>query len=65
MAQMPSWIRIELARRARPTCPDCHGTGVVTYTARNISGEEECACECVEKAMANVAARDLQKAFTL
>jgi len=65
MATMPNWIRIELARRARPTCPDCGGTGVVTYTARNIHGEEECACECVEKAMANVAARDLQKAFTL
>ncbi len=52
MATMANWIRIELARRARPTCPDCNGTGVITYTARNIHGEEECACECVEKAMA-------------
>ena len=52
MAQMPNWIRLELAKRARPSCPECHGVGVVTYTARNISGEEECACECVEKRMA-------------
>ncbi len=57
MATMPNWIRIELARRARTTCPDCHGTGVVTYTARNISGEEEAACACVEKQMAGRAGR--------
>ena len=51
MATMANWIRLELARRARPTCPDCGGTGVVTWTARNVAGEEEVACACVEKAM--------------
>lgn len=51
MRPMPDWIRRALAQRARPTCPECNGEGVVTYTARNIHGEDECACACVEKAM--------------
>ena len=51
MAQMPNWIRLELAKRAKPSCPECNGYGVVTWTARNMHGEEEVACACVEKAM--------------
>jgi len=55
--RMPEWIRRELAQRATPTCPECHGDGVITYTARNIDGETECACECVEKRMAKAGLR--------
>ena len=54
MRAMPDWISRELARLAMPTCPECHGEGVVTYTARNIHGETEVACKCVEQAMMKV-----------
>ncbi len=52
MRQIPDWVRKELERRADKECSSCWGCGVVTYTARNISGEDECACECVERQMA-------------
>jgi len=37
-------------RRALPTCDDCHGEGTVTYTARNIHGEVEALCACLDRA---------------
>jgi hypothetical protein len=44
----PNTIRKALAARAAADCPECHGAGFVTFTARNIHGEVEEPCACVD-----------------
>jgi hypothetical protein len=43
---IPNATRKALKARADEDCPECHGEGLVTYTARNRDGEVEVACFC-------------------
>ena len=45
-----AYIIRERKRRADPNCETCHGEGVVTYTARNLHGEEDSPCPCLMRA---------------
>lgn len=46
---IPERVKSRLALKANPDCDECNGDGWVTYTARNLHGEEEAVCACIER----------------
>ena len=50
--RIPDWVKQDWRERADKHCDECHGDGLITYSARNIDGYTESPCPCVERQMA-------------